>query len=396
MSTGDLIAQIDAKSAKLDVASAQVSLSNAQNNLAKISKGSTEVERIRAENALAESKANLIKLQNDLESLTLEQKNTLAAADANIALLTDKVALAQSDLEYAQKNITTDTTSNNLERDIAASYATLESVYSIVSPSLKTISDTLLLQNKSNATYGAIGENNPTLKNQTEVLYSETKKEYDAIDATMNETRKNKTSLTSVLTSLSEMKTLIGDLNTLTSLSISTLRASQAGPDLESSFLDTKISTIDSLASSISAKFQNVNTSLATLKNYGNDDLQALADTNTVSGKKSALLSVKNDLESAKRNQEATKKSYENKILTAEQGIESAKNTITLNTASYDEIQRGAESTEVISARNSVQSSQISLEKARLTLADYQIHASLPGVIKDIPWALGATTLATE
>lgn len=49
-----------------------------------------------------------------------------------------------------------------------------------------------------------------------------------------------------------------------------------------------------------------------------------------------------------------------------------------------------------ISAQNSISSAQISLEKAYLTLKDYQIIATFSGVINNIPWIIGDTTLATE
>lgn len=51
---------------------------------------------------------------------------------------------------------------------------------------------------------------------------------------------------------------------------------------------------------------------------------------------------------------------------------------------------------DITSAKNSIAQSQISLEKANLALKDYQIVATFDGVITDIPWITGDTTLSTE
>ncbi len=123
---------------------------------------------------------------------------------------------------------------------------------------------------------------------------------------------------------------------------------------------------MESLSTSISGKYSNINSSLANLKNYGNDSLEALADKNTLANKKSSITQITNDLESAKRGLESTKASYEAKIISAKGEIESARNSIKLNEASYNEIMAGAETTEIKSARNSIQSANISLEKAKL------------------------------
>lgn len=393
---GELIAEVDAKSAKLDVANAQVSLNNAKNNLQKILNWATETDKIKAQNSLTESQGKLSIVNQTYDSLVLEQNNAISTSEANIKALQEKLDLAKSLLDYAQKNAGNNTTSNDIERDVANGYSLIESTYQVITPSLKTISDTLLLNMKDDPAYGALSENNPALKAQVESLYAQVQTESIAIQDTLTDVRAHTDSLTSVLTGLTEMRKLVGDLNSLVSIAVSELRASTTGSALDSGFLDQKIATMEDLSSNISGKYSNVNSSFATLKNYGNDSLTALSNKNDVATKQTAVTSATNDLKNAQANLEQTKKDYAIKLISAQQDIDIQNNTIKLNQSSYNDTIKWAESTDIASARNNVQSAEISLEKAQLTLSDYQIHASFDGTIKDIPWTVGDTALATD
>jgi multidrug efflux pump subunit AcrA (membrane-fusion protein) len=145
---GDLIAEIDATSAHKDIESARITVSNAKNNYDKLFTSTSESDKIRAENTYTESKANLALLQSQYNNLVTNHADTLTETEADIHLLEGKVTLSENELKYAKQNITTDTTSNNIERDVANGYSLLESSYQTLSPSLKTISDILLLENK--------------------------------------------------------------------------------------------------------------------------------------------------------------------------------------------------------------------------------------------------------
>ena len=185
------------------------------------------MEKIRASNNVFDSKAKLTELSKNYDNLLLEKENTLKTAQNNIISLSEKVNIAQSEYEYAEKNITTDTTTNNIERDVANGYALIESTFQVIEPSLKSIRDTLLLETKNDPAYGALSENNPSLKIQAENLYDQISAESKAMETTIIEVRSKNTSLTSILSGLIEMRKLIGDINTMTSLAISGLRASK-------------------------------------------------------------------------------------------------------------------------------------------------------------------------
>ncbi len=391
----DLIAELDAKSAKLDLASSKISLSNAQNNLNKLIQWSTETSKIKSANTLDESRSKLFLLEQQYDALVKQQKNNISTSEANIRSLEEKLALAKSDLSYTEQNIDTNTNTNNIERDVANAYSLIESSYQLITPSIKTLSDTLLLESKATTTYWAIGENNPELKLQLEKLYTKVLEEEKTIQSTMTEARGKTTSLTSMLVWLTEMRTTISDLSSLTALSVSVLRASRTGPELPSDYLDKKIATIESLNSTIASKYSTINSTLAGLKNYGNDSIQDLANKNSIAAKKSSVTNAENDLIKAKIALEELRKTNEINLLSAKQNIELQQNSISLNTASYKDTVNST-NTDLVSAQNSVKSAQISLEKAWLTLKDYQIYATFDGIIRDIPWTVWDTVTSSS
>ena len=157
----------------------------------------------------------------------MEKENTIKTAENNIVGIEEKLNIAKSEYDYAEKNITTDTNTNNIERDVANGYSLIESAFQTIEPSLKTIRETLLLETKNDPAYGALSENNPSLKTQAENLYEQIYTESKTIETTMSEVRSKNTSLTTILSGLIEMKKIIGDINTMTSLAISELRASK-------------------------------------------------------------------------------------------------------------------------------------------------------------------------
>lgn len=384
---GDLIAELDAKSVKLDLANSKISLSNAQNNLNKILGGSSETSKIRAANTLSDSEAKLTLLEQQYETLLSQQNNSINTSEANIKSAEEKLALAKSDLDYTKQNINTTTTTNNIERDVANAYSLIESSYQLLKPSLETLSDKLLLENKTSSTYGAIGENNQELKTKLEELYKRVTDEVKTVETVMTEVRSKTTSLTDIIVGLNEIQTRMSNLSALTSLSLSVLRASRTGLELTSDFLDDKISAIETLNNSVISKYSSINSTLASLKNYGNDSIQALADKNSIASKNSAVTNTENDLAKAKISLDELRRTNEANLLSAKQNIESQQNAIKLNKASYKDAITST-NTDLISAQNSVKSAQISLEKSQLTLKDYQIYSTFDGIIRDIPWTV--------
>lgn len=161
---GDVIAEIDAKSAYMDIESAKLSLSNARNSYNKLFSSTTESDKIRAKNTLTESESSLKLLESQYQNLLITEKNTLSENESTIKLLTDKVALASSDLEYTKKNVSTDTTSNNLERDLSNAGLLLEETNRLFPETLNDIKSALYIGNESFYGYGDFSGKDPSLK----------------------------------------------------------------------------------------------------------------------------------------------------------------------------------------------------------------------------------------
>lgn len=166
-----MIAEIDAKSAYMDIENAKLSLSNARNNYNKLFSNITESDKIRAKNTLEESKANLELLESQYKNLLVTEKNILTENESSVKLLADKVALATSDLEYTKKNISTDTTSNNLEKDLSNAKILLEDTNSLFPETLKDIQTVLYIGNESFYGYGDFSGKDPAIKENARTLY---------------------------------------------------------------------------------------------------------------------------------------------------------------------------------------------------------------------------------
>lgn len=393
---GDVIAEIDAKSARLDIENSRLSLSNAENNLNKVTGGSSETEKIKTNNTMIDSQDRLEQLEKEYDNLLIEQKYTLTNAETNITALEEKLALAKNELKYAENNTdTTSTTISTIEQDITKAYKLIESAHDVFYPSLTTLNNTLNLENKNNPQYWAIGENNQILKKQVDDLYEKIKQERIDFESKFLEVKNNSSSLTSVLIWLKEVQSIMEELGSLTTLSMASVRASRIGAEMNTTLIESKVASLTTLSTDLATQYANIDSMITTLKNADNTTLTDLGTANTLAAKKMSVNTAQNDLTKAKQSLIQTRATYEGKVLTSQQNIESQKNTIKLNTALYNETINGT-STDVISARNSVKSAQISLEKAYLTLKDYQIVATFDGIINDIPWIIGDTTIATE
>lgn len=95
-------------------------------------------------------------MESEYESLILRQKNTLAESEENLALLKEKVQLAESEQAYTQQNITTDTDTNNLEKDIMSAWLLIESIEREMPDILKDLEDISYVDNQSSDWYGDI------------------------------------------------------------------------------------------------------------------------------------------------------------------------------------------------------------------------------------------------
>jgi multidrug efflux pump subunit AcrA (membrane-fusion protein) len=376
---------------------AELSLANAHLSYDKLFTNVTEAEKIQAKNTLIESQSSLNLLETQYSNLLTEQKNTVLENEDNIKLLESKAKLAESDLEYTKKNITTDTTSNNLERDITSANIQLEDTLRSIEDIRKYYYDTMLLADRSNSRYGDLGGQDETNKRLAEQLFTEWSGSINALKANMVTLRSETTpNFTETLRVLEEAKTLLTDGSRLSSSLIIELDTTNRWTYYNTDNMTTTMSTVKTHASTINSKLSAINSALTTLKNYGNDELEALADKNTITQKEQSLEDAQNTLAKAKRNLETLKKTQDTNRISSQDEITRMKNSILLNEKKYQELINGPTREERASAENAIQSANISLQKANLTKKDYQIIATFDGVVEDIPWRVWDTTLTTE
>ena len=123
---GDVIAEIDAGTADLDLESAERNLSDAQATYDELFDSADAADIAKAKATLEESRASLKLMETEYANLLISQKATLAQNQSDLDLQKEKVKLTESELEYTKKNISTDTDTNNLEKDVASAWLTVE------------------------------------------------------------------------------------------------------------------------------------------------------------------------------------------------------------------------------------------------------------------------------
>lgn len=108
------------------------------------------------------------------ETFIVSQKNTLRETEDHIKLLKEKKALAENELKYTKDNIDTssNTDTNNLERDMANAKVLLEEINTLVPDYLKEIDDLLYIERESNYGYGDFSGKDPSIKANARDLYT--------------------------------------------------------------------------------------------------------------------------------------------------------------------------------------------------------------------------------
>lgn len=392
----DVIAEIDARSAYMDLKNAEISLSNAQNKYSELVNGGLEAEKLKSANTLSDSEAQLALLEKQYANLLTERDNAIKNAETTITSLQTSLEIAKWELEYVEKNISTDTTANNLEKDVSNAYTNIEQIYQLLPDYLKQIKDSSLIEDKTNPKYGDLGAKDNGIKASIESLYTTASTQKTEFESSFTALKQNTTSITQLLATLTKAKTILATLNNLSTLIVAEYRASNESIYIPNTLITSTVSEMQALSSTLSSKLSGVTSTIATLKGYGDDEIQELSDKNTLLSKKAAVKTVQNNLTKSEQELSTAKTSYEAKILSAQQGITSARNSIKINQINHSTTVGIGAKSELTSASNSVQSAKLSLEKTRLALKEYQIIANFDGIISDIPWVIGDTASTNE
>lgn len=395
---GDLIAEISAGTVELDMESANRNLSDAQSAYNELFDSPDEADLAKARATLEESEAAQKLMEWEYEALIMDQKDTILETEESLELLREKAKLAESEYEYTQKNLSTDTDTNNLERDIQSSWISAEAISRDIDDILEDMEDIAYLNNKTSDYYGDIGSLDTYIKWETDKLYTRIQSANSIYQTGILEVRNSwkDDTFDDVYKSLQETKSIIEQLSRLSGLIIQELDTTPAGRVWSSSDIDTAKSDIRIVATTLWSKLNTLNSNLLTLKEYGSDDLQDLADKNTLASKEQSMKSAQNAVTKAERDFLTLKKDQELKKVSAQNNLQKQKNTIEQNRYTYADLTDGPDASERRSAESKLASARISLARAEEGMKDYQISASFDGTIEDIPWTVWETAETTK
>jgi retron-type reverse transcriptase len=191
----------------------------------------------------------------------------------------------------------------------------------------------------SSERYGDLGSKNSYQKTQMEKLTLSISGSFSSFEKGLSlERQKVDHTLDDVLSLLTKSKTLLQDMNTLTSLAVETYEYTPTGIPFSDIEIDEAQAELRTLGSSISTKLTAQNNTYTTLKNYGSDEIETLSNKNSISSKEQTVKSAKNELDKAKRSLEALKTSQNTDKIARQNEVVRAKNSITINEISYNEL----------------------------------------------------------
>lgn len=318
--------------------------------------------------------------------------------EENLQLLREKAKLAESEYEYTQKNLTPDDETDNLEKDI-------ESAWNLVEDSARSFENTIDdaeeitgMDYKASDLYGDLGSRNSALKTKTDQLYAEILTGNNLYQTGIVDIRNSEKQeeFDTVYTALQDTKKMVTDMTNLFNLILQELDATPSNSSWSSDKITTTKEDIQAILSTLASKQNTINSNLIILKGYGSDDLQDLADKNSLTSKEQSMRSAQNAVTKAERDLIALKKDQELKKISAQNNLQKQKNTIEQNRYAYTDLTDGPDASERRSAESKLTSARISLAKAEEGMKDYQITASFDGTVEDIPWTIGESAETSE
>lgn len=395
---GELIGEISAWTAELDMESAKRGLSDAQAAYDELFDSAEESDISKAKSTLEESESAMKLLEQEYESLITNQKNTLKDAQENLEILKKKSELAESEYKYTQWSIVSTDKVDNLEKDVESAWILIEETSRIFPDIVESIENITGMNNKISEYYWDLGSKDMTLKSKTDALYTEiigklAKYQLKIVEIRNSNTQNN---FDTVYTELQNTKEIINNLNNLSNLVLQEFIYTPSWRSWSSDKIKSSTDTVESTIATLANKQNSVNSSLVTLKAYGSDELQDLADKNSLKSKEQTMESAKNAVIKAERDLITLKGDQEIKKISAQNNLEKQKNSIQQNKYAYQDIIDGPSSTEVRNAESKVASANISLKRAKEWMKDYQITASFDGTVEDIPWTVGETAETTK
>ena len=394
----ELIAEISAGTAELDMESANRNLADAQSAYNELFATPKAGDLAKSKATLEESKASLDLMEKQYESLLRDQKDTLAETEENLALLKKKAELAESEYSYTKKNLEPNTKVDELQKDIESAWGLIEDTSRTFRSQVRQIENITGIRDKVWDYYYDISSSDQDLKSKTDYTYSTLLDKLSLYETWIVVIQKNntQTDFDTVYNELTATKEMLNNVDSFINLVLQELDATPTGSPWSPDFIQSTRDTIWSLSNTLTTKKNSINSTLITLKNYGSDDLQDLADKNTLANKEQSLISAKNTVTKAERDLESLKKDQEISRISSQNNISKQKNTIEQNSYAYQDLTDGPDASERRSAESKLASAKISVKKAQEWMKDYQITASFDGTIEDIPWTVWETAETTK
>jgi len=162
------------------------------------------------------------------------------------------------------------------------------------------------------------------------------------------------------------------------------------------STIDSYANIFSSITSSSQSSLSAVNNTIANITTLTDPTLQQASSSDTLNTKKQSVSDQKYALEQAQRDliklqndKIYSSDTYDSQIVSQDNSIRDANNSLKYAQASLDLLKVGATQTEIALAKNSITSGQISLQKVKEGITKYQLEAPFDGVVRKIDFKLG-------
>ncbi|NCP77049.1 HlyD family efflux transporter periplasmic adaptor subunit [bacterium] len=174
------------------------------------------------------------------------------------------------------------------------------------------------------------------------------------------------------------------------------MNASIVSSSFPQSTIDSYANIFSSITSSSQSSLSAVNNTIANIATLTDPTLQQASSSDTLNTKKQSVSDQKYALEQAQRDliklqndKIYSSDTYDSQIVSQDNSIRDANNSLKYAQASLDLLKAGATQTEIALAKNSITSGQISLQKVKEGITKYQLEAPFDGVVRKIDFKLG-------
>ena len=359
---GDKIASMKTDSLEFDLRNAYSSYQSALANLQLKEAGATADDRAKAQNAIEQAKISLDQAKISLDQAKSSADQSVKNSENNVAVAENNLRLNSDEKSSAIVNDAYDNLTNTLKSINIAVSKGLQDADSILGVDDSGINDSFesLLGVKNGGTYSNTKDSYLNAKNGKNSLNSAVM----SINGASSQANIDNVSAKADL-ALSSMDTLL--YNTKITLD-NTITSS----NLSQSQLDSLRSKIDSARSSISGANSNLTSGLQ-----------------SISSAKRSLASYQLSYQKALDDLSSTKTSTAQSIANANNNVANRNASLQSAQISYNQLVAPATSADLASARSSLSSASVNVDKAKFNIAQATITSPIDGVVSLLNYKAG-------